>query len=226
MSDGTTLERRHLGERAQPRGGAHHRRPGEEPEPYASRVVVRRELRCQAVERVRDPRAHRDEQARAARGAAQAERSERDRRERAQRDPGPRPLRVGPLARRRGEREQRHAGRDREHRRPLPATDGLAEPARRDREQEDEARPEQGLDERERRPGERVRLQDPAGEPERRPGEPARPTREPGEEREPQRPLRRLLAHPERLQRDPDGVERRRAERCENADQEVGHRRS
>src|SRR5581483_5492956 len=68
VSDGTTLERRHLGERAQPRGGAHHRRPGEEPEPYASRVVVRRELRCQAVERVRDPRAHRDEQARAARG--------------------------------------------------------------------------------------------------------------------------------------------------------------
>lgn len=226
MSHRTALQRRHLAERPEPGGKAHRGRPEDEPQPETAGVVVGRELRRQPVDRIRDAGPDRDEDARAARRPAQGEGRERDGREDAERDPEGGALGVCRVSARGGEREQRHTGRDREHREPLAAADVLAQPPRRDREQEDEARPEQRLHERQRRPRERERLDDPAGEPERRAEQPARAAHEAQEEGEAKRPLRRRLARLERLQPHPHRVERGRAERREHAGQEIGHGRS
>ncbi len=182
-----------------------------------TRPVVGRELRGQAVERVRDAGADRHEDARR---VSERERDERERRQHAERDPEARALGVRGLVRRRGEREQRDAARDRDHGELLAGADPLAEP-RGDRQQEDEAHAEQRLDERQRGLRQRVGLEHPAGEAERRPRDPAGPSNEPPEEPEAQRVLGRLVARAERLQADPDRVERGGAERRDDAEQEV-----
>lgn len=225
MSHGAALQRRHLPERAEARRDPHRRRPEEKPEPEVARVVVGGELRREPVDRVGDARADRDEDARGARGAAQAERGERDRGEDTGGDPQSRPLDVTGLPGRGGEREQRHPGGDREHGDLLPPTHVLAQPPRGDAEEEDEARPQQRLDERERRLRQRVRLDDPADEADRRAEHPAGPADEAPEEGEAERTLGRGDARLERLERDADGVERRRGERGEDAGQERGHGR-
>jgi hypothetical protein len=224
MSNRPALQGRHLAERAQPRGGAHHERPESEPEPQAARVLIRRELRGEPVERVGKTGAERHENACAASGPAKRERGERDRRQHAEHNPETRPFSVSRVASRGGQREQRHAGRDREHRQTLATAYPLAQPPPRDREQEDETCAQQRLHERERRPRQRVGLREPAREAERGTEQPARPPHETPQQREAQRSLPRLHASLQRLQPHRDRIERGRAERGEHADQEVGHR--
>lgn len=182
MSHRPALQSRHLRQRAERGGRSHQHRPAEQSQPEAAREVVGGELRRQPVEGVRQPGAERDGEARAAGRAAQAEREQRESRENADGRPQARPLRVRRVARGRGEGEQRHARADGERGEALPAADPLAELPRRDAEQEDEARAEQRLHERQRRLRQGVRLDDPAEQAERRPRDPARPPHEAGEE--------------------------------------------
>lgn len=223
MSHGSALQSRHLPERPEQARGAHEHEPAEQPEPEVARVVVRRELRREAVERVREARGGRHEEAGAAGGAAQAEWQEREGREHGERDPEPRALAVGRVAGGSRERQQRHAPGHRERRKRLAPADVLVELAHRDEEEKDERRPEQRLDECERRLGQRVGLAEPAEDAERRPGDPARPPNEAEEERKAERVIGVLLPSLERLQPHSQGEQRRGAERREDADQERGH---
>ena len=186
-------------------------------------VVVGRELRRQPVERVGDARGERHEQTGRPGGAPQRERSEREDGEHAEAGPKPRSLGVVGDVCGRGEREQRDAHDDRDHRGELTATDALVQAPRSDREQEHEARTDERLDERERGARERKRLHEPASEPERRPEQPPRPGDEAPEERDAQRVLRRGFAGLQRLVRDSDRVQSGRAERSHHSDHETRH---
>jgi hypothetical protein len=225
MSHGPALQRRHLPERPEQAGGAHEHEPPEQPEPEVARVVVGRELRREAVERVREAGGNGHDEARAARGATQAERQESEDGENGERHPEARALGVRRVARRGRDREERHASGHGQSGDDLAPSDVLVELAHRDDEEEDERRPEHGLHEGERRLRQRVRLADPADDPEGRPGDPARPPHEAGEEREAKRSLGRLLPRLERLQAHPDREHRRGAERGKNADQKRRHDR-
>lgn len=188
--------------------------------------VVGGELRRQAVPRVGEPGAERDEDARRACGATQGERHDGERAEGPERDREPRAALVLRLPRRRGQREQRHAGGDRDHRGELPPPRPLAEPERRGGEHEDEPGAEQRLHERQGRARQRERLQPPAGEAEAGARDPAAPADEQPEERDAERvPLRRR-PRLDRLQHDPDRVEPGGAQRGCDPDQDARHDRS
>ena len=223
MRHGPALQRRHLAERPEQSCGAHDHEPKDEPKPDVARVVVRRELRREAVQRVGDTSRGRDDEARAARRSAQAERQEREDGENGERDPEAGAFGVRRVAGGRRQREQRHAAGDRERRERLAPADVLVELADRDEEEEDERRPEQRLDERERRLRQGVRLAEPAEDPERRPGDPARPANQPQEEGEAERVVGRLLPGLERLQSHPEREERGGAEGGKDAGQKGGH---
>lgn len=225
MSHGSALQRRHLAKRPEQPGGAHEHQPAEQPEPEAAGVVVRRELRREAVECIREARAGRNHEARAARGAAQGEGQEREGCEDGERHPEARALAVRRVTSGSCKREERHASGHRHGGEDLAASDMLAELVHCDEEEEDQRHAEHRLDERERRFRQRVRLSDPADDAERRPGDPARPAKEAGEKREAKRALGRLLPRLERLQSHPERKHRRGAERSKNADQKRRHER-
>jgi len=106
------------------------------------------------------------------------------------------PLRSGP-------RQQPDPDRDRRDARELSAADGLVEQPRSDREQDDQARRQRRLDERERDQEQGADLGDPSEEGEQRSDDPARLLDEAAEQREAQVVLVRGLARLERLH--PDG---------------------
>jgi hypothetical protein len=219
------LQRRHLPERPEQARAAHQHEPAEQPEPDAACVVVRRELRREAVQRIRNARAGGDEEARVARGTAQAERQKSEDGEDGERDPEASALRVRGVSGGRRQREERHSARDRERGERLAPADVLVELPHRDEEEEDERRREQRLDERERRLRQRIGLAEPAEDAERRAGDPARAANEAQEEGEAERVVRGLLTGLERLQSHPEREQRRGAERGEDADQERRHDR-
>jgi hypothetical protein len=176
-------------------------------------VVVGGELGGEAVPRVRETGADRDEQARRTGAAAQPERRDGGGADDPEHEPEPDSAGVVDVAMRRGERQQRHAERHRGDGDGVGRPNGLGEPPRREREQEDEARPEQRLHDGQRRPGQRQRLQRPAHQPERRSRQPSRPADEAAEEGEPKRLVGRRRLRLARLQGDPDRVERGGRER-------------
>jgi len=117
---------------------------------------------------------------------------------------------------------------DPEHADDLAPTDALSEPAGADREQEDEPERERRLDDRQRREPDRDRLQRPAAEVEPDAEQPARSPDEPAEERQTKPVLPSDRACFQRLQRDPGAVERGRAGRRGESEEEppLAHRTS
>jgi len=109
--------------------------------------------------------------------------------------------------------QQGHPDHDGHDRSDVARADALAQRARPEHEQEDQAERERRLDDGQRGKQQRGGVQRPAQEPERRPCQPERPVQEPRDERRPQAVLSRRLAGLERLQGDADVVERRGAAR-------------
>jgi len=223
MSHRSALQSRHLAERPEQAGGAHEHEPADQPDPETARVVVRRELRREAVERVREARGDRHQEARAARRAAQTERQEGEDGEDRERHPEARTFAVRRVASGGRDGEEWDSAGHRDGSEDLAPSDVLVELADGDEEEEDERHAEQRLDERERRLRERERLTEPAGDAEGRPGDPARTADEPPEEGQTKRALGRLLPGLERLQPHPEREQRRGAEGGENAGQKGGH---
>ncbi len=120
--------------------------------------------------------------------------------------------RVGRVPVRSRPRQQSDTGGDGGHARDLAAADGLVEHAVSDHEQDDQARRQRGLDEREWDQQQRADLRDPAEKGEQRPDDPARLGHEPAQQREPQVVLVRGLARLERLQPDGGRVQHRSRE--------------
>jgi hypothetical protein len=226
VSHGPDLQGRHLAQRSEGRGGHHQHDPAEQPQPEPPDVIVRGELRRETVERVGETGGERHEHAAAARCASQPQRQQRDRCEPAEREPQRHSLAVDGVTGGSREREQRHPGRDGARRERLATPHVLVQPAGREREQEDQARPQQGLDERQGRLRQRVALHHPAHETERRPNQPARTADEAGEQREAKGPLGGRLARLERLQGDSRRVDRSGAECRQDPGQERRHDRT
>jgi hypothetical protein len=110
-------------------------------------------------------------------------------------------------------RQQPDAGGNGGHACDLAAAHGLVEQAVADHEQDDQARRERRLDERERDQKQRPDLGNPSEESKQRPDDPARLGHQPPEQGEPQVVLVRRLPSLERLQAHGAGVQHRRRER-------------
>jgi len=188
-------------------------------------VVVRGELRREAVPGVCEPRPDGHEDSCGARGRAKRVRGERPGPEHAECDPEPGTARMVGLALGGRQREQGRPGRDRQHRDQLTAPHALAKMHVGDCEQHDEAGPEQRLDERERRVNERERLQRPASDPESGAREPAWACDQPPEQRKAHRALRGSDPRLRRLEHDSGGEEDGCAAAGEDPGQEPRHRR-
>lgn len=223
MSHGSALKSRHLSKRAEDAGRGHEREPDEHAEPEAARVVVGHELRGQAFERVGEAGGEGHEEARSARSAPQAERREREEGENSERHPQPRPFAVPGVARGRREREHGNAAGDGQRSERLAPPDVLVELTHRDHEEEDERRPEQRLDERERRLRQRVGLSEPADDVERTAGYPARAADQAAEQRKAQGLLDGRLPRLERLHPHSERVERRGGKCSEDPGEERWH---
>jgi hypothetical protein len=183
--------------------------------------VVGGELRGEPVPGVRQPGTDRHDDARRPRGAAQRERCQRQHAEHGERDQQRRTGGMLGGTRRGGQGQKRRPHGDGGDGQRIDRADALVQQPCGEAEQEDEARPQQGLHERQRGVGERQRLQRPTGQPEPGSHEPARLGDEPAEERQPQRLFGRGHARFRRLHRDPGRVQGRGATRGGDTDDRV-----
>jgi len=186
-------------------------------------VVVGGELCRQAVPGVGKARTDRHQDARGARAAAKAERGEGGHADDSQRQREARPGGVVDIPIRRREREQRHTQRDGGDTGDLGDVDLLGQSPDGEGEQEDEARPEQRLHDRERRPRQRERLQRPARETEPGSRQPARPADEPAQQREAERMIGGRRLRLPGLEHDAGRIERRGRERDGDSASESRH---
>lgn len=123
-----------------------------------------------------------------------------------------------------GDRAEQHdAGHDGRHRRELAPADTLAEMARADHEQEDQAERQGRLDDGQRREQQRGRMQGPAEQVEPGAQQPAAPADEADEQRRAQALVLRRIASVKRLQGETEVVERRCGAGRRDAEQERGH---
>jgi hypothetical protein len=126
----------------------------------------------------------------------------------------------------RGGRQAGHSRDDRPDGEHVAPAHGLVEGAGSEREQEHEAEGQRRLHDGERREQQRRGLQWPAQQPQGGAGQPARPARQPREERRAQPTIDGHDARLDRLQRDPEAVHRGRRTRGAGAERDGGHERA
>jgi hypothetical protein len=204
LSRRPALQSRHLAQRRNPGGHAHHDSPSDQSDPRPVREVVREELRAQAVERVRGSGSHRDQQAGRPPEPGQGVGNERDHGQDGDRDDQGGAAGVVGLAGRSGPGEQRDPRRHRADAQDLTPSDPLAEHSGSDPEQDDEARGQDRFDQRERDQKERSDLRGPAAEREEGTDQPPRPGDQAAKQRDAKVLLLGRLPGLERLQ--PDGA--------------------
>lgn len=214
------LQRRHLAHRPDRSRPAHEGTPEDQAGPGAAGQVVGEELGCQPVDRVRRSGADRNQRGGWAADPCEQVRDERHDPHHDERRREPTSAGVVRLAGRSRPGEQ---GDARDHRADacnLALPDRLTEQPHAVAEQDDQARREGWLYERQRDQRERSHLQRPARQREPRAQKPYRPSQQPGQERCPERVLPRNLPRLQGLQRQrrrvQDGCSERGYQACED----------
>jgi len=202
LSRGSALQGRHLAERSDCRRQPHDDAPGDQADPGPVREVVGEELRRQAVAGVGGPGPDRDHEAGRTDGARQHIWDERNRAEDGDRRDQPRAAGVVGVPRGSGIGQERDSHRHGADAQDLAPADRLAERARADHQQDDQARRQDRLDERERNQQQRADLRRPAAEGEGGADQPARLRHQPAKQGEAKVLLLGRLASLERLQPD------------------------
>jgi hypothetical protein len=202
LSRRSALQGRHLAERPDSRRQPHDHAPRDQADPGPVREVVGEELRRQAVAGIGSPGPNRDHEAGRADGARQHVWDECDSAEGCDRRDQPRAAGVVGVPRGSGPGQERDSHRHRADAQDLAPADRLAEHARADHQQDDQARRQDRFDERERNQQQRADLRHPAAEGEGGADQPARLRHQPAEQGEAKVLLLGRLASLERLQPD------------------------